>query len=139
VILGSLVEKEAKLDEERPLIAAVYANRLRRQIGLYADPTIIYGLKLAGTWDGDLRKRDLESDSPWNTYRRAGLPPGPICSPGLASLRAAARPADVGYLYFVSRNDGSHVFSSTLAEHNRNVEIWQRRYFREHRKPAHPD
>ncbi len=130
VILASLVEKEARLEPERPVIAAVYANRLRRGIGLYADPTIIYGLKLEGRWDGDLRRRDLESDSPWNTYRVAGLPPGPICSPGAASLRAAARPAEVPYLYFVSRNDGSHVFSTHLAEHNRNVDIWQRQYFR---------
>ncbi len=133
VILASLVEKEARREEERPLIAAVYANRLARGIGLYADPTIIYGLKLEGRWDGNLRRRDLEADSPWNTYRVAGLPPGPICSPGLASLRAAARPAEVPFLYFVSRNDGTHVFSTTLAEHNRNVEIWQRRYFRQRR------
>ena len=133
VILASLVEKEAGRADERALVAAVYANRLRRGIGLYADPTIIYGLKLAGRWDGDLRRRDLEEDSPWNTYRRAGLPPGPICSPGRASLAAALRPAAVDYLYFVSRNDGSHVFSTTLAEHNRNVEIWQRQYFRARR------
>jgi len=133
VILASLVEKEARLDRERPLIAAVYANRLARDIGLYADPTLIYGLKLAGRWDGDLRRRDLEADSPWNTYRVRGLPPGPICSPGVASLAAAARPASSPYLYFVSRNDGSHVFAETLAEHNRNVDLWQRRYFRERR------
>jgi len=133
VVLASLVEKEARLDSERPLIAAVYANRLRRKIGLYADPTIIYGLKLAGRWDGNLRRADLEADSPWNTYLRPGLPPGPICSPGRASLAAAMRPADVEFLYFVSRNDGSHVFSTTLAEHNRNVEIWQREYFRRRR------
>jgi UPF0755 protein len=131
VILASLVEKEARLPAERPLIAAVYANRLARGIGLYADPTIIHGLKLEGRWDGDLRRSHLEEDSPWNTYRRSGLPPGPICSPGAASLAAAAAPADAPYLYFVSRNDGSHVFSETLAEHNRNVEIWQRRFFRE--------
>ena len=102
-------------------------------IGLYADPTIIHGLKLEGRWDGNLRRRHLEEDSPWNTYRRPGLPPGPICSPGAASLAAAAAPAAAPYLYFVSRNDGSHVFSETLAEHNRNVEIWQRRFFRERR------
>jgi UPF0755 protein len=130
VILASLVEKEAKLEDERPLIAAVYANRLRLGMGLYADPTIIYGKKLEGTWDGNLRRTDLEADSPWNTYRIAGLPPGPICSPGEASLRAAARPAEADYLYFVSRNDGSHVFSRSLAEHNRAVDLWQRQYFR---------
>jgi len=139
VILASLVEKEARRDDERPLIAAVYANRLRRGIGLYADPTIIYGLKLAGRWDGNLRRSDLEADSPWNTYRRPGLPPGPICSPGLASLRAAARPAAVDYLYFVSRNDGTHAFANTLADHNRNVETWQRRYFRERKRPQRRD
>ena len=130
VILASLVEKEAKLDRERTLIAAVYANRLRRGIGLYADPTIIHALKLLGRWDGNLRKSDLRMESPWNTYRVAGLPPGPICSPGLASLAAAAQPADVSFLYFVSRNDGSHVFADTLGEHNRNVERWQKRPWR---------
>lgn len=135
VILASLVEKETARDDERPLVAAVYANRLRRGIGLYADPTIIYGLKLAGRWDGNLRRRDLEDDSPWNTYKRSGLPPGPICSPGRASLVAALRPAAVDFLYFVSRNDGSHVFSSTLTEHNRAVDLWQRRYFRRRAAP----
>jgi len=138
VILASLVEKEARLEAERPLIAGVYANRLARGIGLYADPTIIYGLKLEGRWDGDLRRHDLEADSPWNTYRVRGLPPGPICSPGAASLAAAARPAPVPYLYFVSRNDGSHVFAETLGEHNRNVERWQRQYFRERRAARGP-
>lgn len=131
VTLASIVEKESFLDEERPTIAGVYAHRLRRGIALYADPTIIYALKRAGTWDGDLRRRDLVMDSPYNTYRNAGLPPGPICSPGLPSLLAAADPPAVPYLYFVSRNDGSHVFAETLAEHNRNVETWQRRYWRE--------
>ncbi len=129
VILASIVEKEALLDQERPLIAGVYANRLERGMGLYADPTIIYALKRLGTWDGNLRRRDLEMDSPYNTYRTAGLPPGPICSPGLASLAAALAPADVPYLYFVSRNDGTHVFARTLAEHNRNVHRWQRLYW----------
>lgn len=130
VTLASIVEKEARLDDERPVIAGVYANRLERGIALYADPTVIFALKLAGTWDGNLRRPDLQLDSPYNTYRYPGLPPGPIASPGLASLRAAAAPADVEYLYFVSRNDGSHVFSRTLAEHNRQVNEWQRRYWR---------
>lgn len=133
VTLASIVEKEAGDVEERPLVAAVFHNRLSRGIGLYADPTIIYALKMAGTWDGNLRRRDLDLDSPYNTYRHPGLPPGPICSPGAHSLRAAARPANVPYLYFVSRNDGTHVFAETLAEHNRNVARWQVRYWRERR------
>lgn len=131
VTLASIVEKETSVDDERAVVAGVYSNRLQRGMGLFADPTVIYGLKLSGTWDGNLRRRDLEADTPYNTYRNAGLPPGPICSPGAASLRAAARPDEVPYLYFVSRNDGTHVFSRSLAEHNRNVEIWQRRYWRE--------
>ena len=87
-------------------------------------------MKRRGTWDGNLRRPDLELDSPYNTYEYPGLPPGPIPAPGLASLKAAAAPADVPYYYFVSRNDGSHVFSTTLREHNRNVERWQKRYWR---------
>ena len=87
---------------------------------------MIFALKQLGTWDGDIRRRDLELDSPYNTYRYPGLPPGPICSPGLASLLAAASPADVPYLYFVSRNDGSHVFSKTFREHTRWVDKYQR-------------
>lgn len=133
VTLASIVEKEAGAVAERPLVAAVFHNRLDRGIGLYADPTIIYALKMAGTWDGNLRRRDLELDSPYNTYIHPGLPPGPICSPGEHSLSAAARPADAPYLYFVSRNDGTHVFAETLAEHNRNVARWQVRYWRERR------
>jgi len=130
VTLASIVEKEARLDDERPVIAAVYTNRLERGIALYADPTVIFGLKRMGRWNGNLRRPDLQVDSPYNTYRYPGLPPGPIASPGLRSLQAAAAPADVPYLYFVSRNDGSHVFAKTLAEHNRNVNEWQKRYWR---------
>ncbi|MFL6192866.1 MAG: endolytic transglycosylase MltG [Thermoanaerobaculia bacterium] len=133
VTLASIVEKEARVPSERPLIAAVYRNRLDRRIGLGADPTVIYALKRLGRWNGNIRRDDLRMDSPYNTYRYAGLPPGPICSPGLASLEAAASPADVPYIYFVSRNDGTHVFSETLTEHNRNVEIWQRQYWRNRR------
>jgi len=133
VILASIVEKEAKASSERPLIAAVYENRVERKIGLAADPTVIYALKKLGRWDGNLRRDDLRMDSPYNTYRWAGFPPGPICSPGLASLEAAAAPAHVPYLYFVGRNDGTHVFAETLQEHNRNVEIWQRQYWRDRR------
>jgi UPF0755 protein len=131
--LASIVEKEAQMKEERPLIAAVYANRVEKKIGLGADPTVIYGLKKIGRWNGNLTRADLQMASPYNTYRYAGLPPGPICSPGEASLKAAAEPAKVPYLYFVSRNDGTHVFAETLAEHNRNVEIWQRQFWRDKR------
>jgi UPF0755 protein len=134
VTLASIVEKEARVQTERPLIAAVYQNRLDRRIGLAADPTVIYGLKKMGVWNGNIRREDLRMDSPYNTYRYAGLPPGPICSPGLASLAAAARPSDVPYLYFVSRNDGTHVFASTFEEHKRNVDIWQRQYWRNRRQ-----
>jgi UPF0755 protein len=121
------------MPNERPLIAAVYRNRVDRRIGLAADPTVIFALKRLGRWNGNLRREDLRMDSPYNTYRYAGLPPGPICSPGAGSLVAAARPADVPYLYFVSRNDGSHVFATTLEEHNKNVALWQRRYWHDKR------
>ena len=131
VTLASIIEKEARLDTERPVISSVYNNRLRRGIALYADPTVIFAKKLEGTWDGNLRRPDLAMDSPYNTYRYPGLPPGPIASPAIASLVAAAEPAETPYLYFVSRNDGSHVFARTLTEHNRNVDRWQRRYWRE--------
>lgn len=133
LILASIIEKEAGATGERPLVAAVYANRLTRGIALYADPTIIFALKRSGNWDGNLRRKDLRMDSPYNTYRYPGLPPGPIASPGLASLRAAAAPADEPFLYFVSRNDGTHVFARTLAEHNRNVQRWQRLYWSQRR------
>ena len=127
VTLASLVEKETGKAEERPVIAGVYTNRLRIGMGLQCDPTVIYALLLAGRYDGNIRKGDLQIDSPYNTYRYPGLPPGPIAAPGEASLAAAANPADVPYLYFVSRNDGSHVFATTLEEHNRNVNEFQRR------------
>jgi UPF0755 protein len=130
VTLASLVEKETAVPEERPIVAGVYANRLRIGMALQCDPTVIYALQLAGTYDGNLRRDDLQFDSPYNTYRYPGLPPGPIAAPGAAALQAAANPADVDYLYFVSRNDGSHVFARTLAEHNRNVQQWQIEYFR---------
>ena len=130
VTLASIVEKEAQLDEERETIAGVYAHRRRRRMPLQADPTVIYALTKDGSYDGNLRRDDLKFDSPYNTYVYPGLPPGPIASPGLGSLAAAARPADVPYLYFVSRNDGSHVFAKTLREHNRNVNEWQKVYWR---------
>jgi UPF0755 protein len=133
VTLASLVEKETARAEERPIVAAVYVNRLRIGMGLQCDPTVIYALERAGQYTGNLTRENLRFDSPYNTYRYAGLPPGPIAAPGQASLAAAANPADVPYLYFVSRNDGSHVFATTLDEHNRNVHEFQVRYFRERR------
>jgi UPF0755 protein len=129
IALASIVEKETQADGERPLIAGVFANRLRRGMALGADPTVIYALKREGVWDGNLRRSDLQLDSPYNTYLYPGLPPGPICSPGLASLIAAAKPAETDYLYFVSRNDGTHVFATNLRDHNNNVHRWQRRYW----------
>src|SRR5438874_1900791 len=119
VTLASIVETEAKLPRERPLVASVYLNRFRRHMLLGADPTVIYALKLAGRWDGNIRKADLDIDSPYNTYRKPGLPPGPIANPGLASLRAAAAPASTNFLYFVARHDGFHVFATSIEVHNR--------------------
>jgi UPF0755 protein len=134
VTLASIVEKETGKPEERPLVAAVYSNRLRIGMPLQCDPTVIYALDRMGHYNGNLTRADLQLDSPYNTYRHAGLPPGPIASPGRASLAAAAAPADASYLYFVSRNDGSHVFASTLDEHNRNVQEFQVKYFNDRRK-----
>jgi UPF0755 protein len=133
VTLASLIEKETAQPSERPVVAAVYLNRLKIGMGMQADPTVIYALQRAGRYDGNLRRDDLSFDSPYNTYRYPGLPPGPIASPGLASLQAAVAPADVDYLYFVSRNDGSHVFARTLAEHNENVRQYQVVFFRDQR------
>jgi len=132
VTLASIVETEAKLPNERALVASVYLNRLQRHMLLGADPTVIYAIKLAGRWDGNIHKADLQIDSAYNTYRFPGLPPGPIANPGLAALRAAAAPASTNYLYFVAKHDGSHAFSSNIAEHNRNVEIYQRQWYRDH-------
>jgi UPF0755 protein len=133
VTLASLVEKETARPDERATVAAVYSNRLRIGMGLQCDPTVIYALQLLGRFNGNLRRVDLDIDSPYNTYRYPGLPPGPIAAPGKGALEAAARPADVNYLYFVSRNDGSHEFAETLAQHNRNVQKYQIQYFRQRR------
>lgn len=126
--LASVIEKETGIASERPLISAVFHNRLRRGIPLQSDPTVIYALE---SFDGNLRKRDLSVESPYNTYRVRGLPPGPIANPGAESIAAALHPAEASYLYFVSRNDGTHHFSSTLAEHNRAVDKYQRRASRQ--------
>jgi UPF0755 protein len=130
VTLASIIEKETGLAEERPLISAVFHNRLKRGIPLCSDPTVIYGIP---DFDGNLRKRDLGHWTPYNTYLKKGLPPGPIANPGRSSLLAALYPAPVQYLYFVSRNDGSHYFSTTLREHNEAV----RRYQQGGRRAAH--
>lgn len=123
LILASIVEKETALSEERGQIAGVFINRLRRNMRLQADPTIVYGL--GDGFGGRLRTRDLRTDTPYNTYTRAGLPPTPIALPGGESLRAVMRPEKTRALYFVSRGDGSHVFSETLEEHNRAVVKYQ--------------
>jgi peptidoglycan lytic transglycosylase G len=128
VTLASLVELETARPDERPRVAAVFLNRLKKKMLLQTDPTVIYALRKAGKYDGNIRKDDLEIDSPYNTYKYAGLPPGPIASPGRASLQAALHPAPDPDLYFVSRNDGSHEFSRTLAEHQRWVNIYQKHH-----------
>jgi UPF0755 protein len=126
VTLASVVEKETGQPSERPRIAAVFTNRLQRKMPLQTDPTVIYALRKAGRWDGNIRRQDLDIDSPYNTYRRPGLPPGPIASPGREAILATLHPADTKDLYFVSRNDGSHHFSETLTEHERAVDRYQR-------------
>jgi UPF0755 protein len=129
VTLASLVEKEtAKLDE-RPIVAGVYLRRLKVGMPLQCDPTVIYALVQRNQFDGNLTRANLQVDSPYNTYRYPGLPPGPIAAPGRTSVEAASRPEQVDYLYFVSRNDGSHAFARTLDEHNQNVRKYQQEYF----------
>jgi UPF0755 protein len=136
VTIASLIEKETSRADERPLVSAVYQNRMRIGMGMQCDPTVIFALQRAGRWNGNLTRENLQFDSPYNTYRYSGLPPGPIAAPGRASLEAAVAPAAVPYLYFVSRNDGSHVFATTLDEHNRNVQQHQVQYFRDQRRAA---
>ncbi len=124
-IVASIVEKETALARERPIVASVIYNRLARGMRLEMDPTVIYGIiRTRGRFDGNLRRRDLTTDTPWNTYTRKGLPPTPICNPGRASLRAAAHPAHTDYLYFVANGTGGHAFARTYEEHERNVRRW---------------
>ncbi|MBD3307956.1 endolytic transglycosylase MltG [candidate division KSB3 bacterium] len=123
VTLASIIEKEVRVDQERALISAVYNNRLNIKMKLDSDPTVIYGLE---NFDGNLTRADLKKDTPYNTYRNRGLPPGPIANPGKGSLLAALRPADVKYLYFVARNDGTHQFSTTYKQHLRAVREYQK-------------
>ncbi|HEX5418135.1 MAG TPA: endolytic transglycosylase MltG, partial [Chloroflexota bacterium] len=132
VIIASIVEREAETPSERPIIASVYLNRVHRGMKLQADPTVQYslipalGTPVAGTyWKGGLTLADLKNPSPYNTYVVGGLPPGPICNPGLASLEAVAKPATTDYLYFVARPDGTHAFAKTLEEQEQNVAKYQ--------------
>jgi UPF0755 protein len=127
ITLASLIEKETGLESERKVISSVFHNRLRKNMRLQTDPTVIYAIE---NFDGNIRKRDLRIDSPYNTYRYKGLPPGPIANPGLKSIVAAISPIKSDHLYFVSRQDGSHQFSSTLTEHNQAVQKYQLRKVR---------
>jgi len=126
VTLASLVERETPKPEERPLVAGAFENRLQKGMRLQCDPTVIYGMERLGKYNGTLTGKDLQFDSPYNTYEHGGLPPGPIGNPGEASLRAALRPAETNYLYFVANTQGGHFFSGTLAEHNKNVLKYRR-------------
>lgn len=123
ITLASIVEKETGLAGERATIASVFLNRLKRRMRLESDPTVIYGLK---NFDGNLTRKDLSKPTPYNTYVIRGLPPGPIANPGLEAIKAVLYPAKTDYLYFVSKNDGSHHFSRTLSEHNRAVRMYQK-------------
>lgn len=125
ITLASLIEREAMIDKERLLISSVFHNRLKKGMRLQCDPTVIYMLERRGNWNGDITKADLRANDPYNTYKTAGLPPGPIANPGKPSIIAALYPADVDYIFFVSRNDGTHFFSSNIAEHNLAVRQFQ--------------
>jgi peptidoglycan lytic transglycosylase G len=123
LVLASIVEKETGVAAERPVVASVFVNRLKRGMRLQTDPTVIYGM--GESFDGNIRKKDLTADTPWNTYTRDGLPPTPIAMPGAGSLQAVSRPAQSEYLYFVGKGDGTHHFSASLEEHNRAVAKFQ--------------
>lgn len=126
VTMASIIEKETALPEERPMVASVYYNRLSQRVALDADPSVIYAELMAGAYTGVLHHDDMQFNSPYNTYRHIGLPPGPIANPGAASLQAAMHPASTDYLYFVSDGDGHHRFAATLEEHNHNVALYRK-------------
>lgn len=126
VTMASLVEKETGVPEERPLIAGIFYNRLEQHMGLATDPSVIYAALLAGRYRGTIYQSDLQFNSPYNTYKYAGLPPGPVCNPGRASLKAAMHPEKTDYLYFVSDSQGHHRFARTLEEHSQNVATYRR-------------
>ena len=128
LILASVVEKETGVDAERPQVASVFVNRLKKGMKLQTDPTVIYALTKGERELGrPLLKKDLRTDSPYNTYKYYGLPPAPICNPGAEAIRAAAHPADTDYLYFVASGDGGHNFATSLNDHNRNVRVWRQK------------
>ena len=122
ITMASIIEKETGVEAERPLVSAVFHNRLKLQMPLQSDPTVIYGVK---DFDGNLTRKHLQEATPYNTYRIPALPPGPICNPSVSSIKAALHPAEVPFLYFVSKNDGTHLFSEKLEEHNRAVKTYQ--------------
>lgn len=125
--MASIIEKETGIADERPLVASVFLNRLRKGMRLQTDPTVIYAITEGETSFGrSLKKKDLKIDSPYNTYLNYGLPPGPICNPGREAIMAAAHPAESDYLYFVADGKGGHRFAKSLSEHNRNVKTWVR-------------
>ena len=121
VTMASLVEREVHIDSERPIVASVFENRLAAGMPLQTDPAVVYASMLRGTWTGVIHQSELHSDSPYNTYTHTGLPPGPICNPGMAALKAALEPAHSDYLYFVANAEGGTKFARTIAEHNANV------------------
>jgi UPF0755 protein len=125
VTMASLVEKEVHIDTERPLVAGVFENRLAAEMPLQTDPAVIYASLLRGTWTGVIHQSELHSDSAYNTYVHTGLPPGPICNPGMAALRAALHPAHTDYLYFVADANGATRFARTLKEHDANVTVYR--------------
>ncbi len=129
VTMASLVQRETAIDADRPLVASVFENRLAKAMPLRTDPSVIYGLELSGRWRGTIYQSDLTRDTPYNTYMHPGLPPGPVCNPGIPSLRAAIDPARTDYLYFVAASmdaQGGSLFASTLDQHNRNVALYRK-------------
>ena len=126
VTLASMIEKEVKTPSEQPVVASVIFNRLRLNMTLGIDATIIYAMKLAGTWNGNIRRSDLQMESPYNTYIHRDLPPGPICNPGESAIRAALNPEKTDFIFYVSKNDGTHQFSKDIHSHNNAVNLYQR-------------
>jgi UPF0755 protein len=134
--LASLIEKETSVDGERELVSAVFHNRLKKRMPLQCDPTVVYAARLAGSYRGTIFQSDLDFESPYNTYRRLGLPPGPIANPGRRSIEAAIKPAEVDYLYFVANHQGGHVFSTTLQAHLRAVAAYRKGLSSNARQPG---